>query len=105
MAIFNKIVWSPLVFGVLLLAISVLDVWLFDRQKITPQQMLTNELLVFVFGLILTIIVLVLVLVLSLVMAFKKRWRQSVLGLVSVLAYLVLFTASAHNGVALLYAT
>tara|TARA_Y100001963_G_C6654006_1_gene387122 strand:- start:408 stop:683 length:276 start_codon:yes stop_codon:yes gene_type:complete len=91
------------VFGVLLLAISVLDVWLFDRQKITPQQMLTNELLVFVFGLILTIIVLVLVL--SLVMAFKKRWRQSVLGLVSVLAYLVLFTASAHNGVALLYAT
>lgn len=88
-------------FGVLLLAISVLDVWLFDRQKITPQQMLTNELLVFVFGLILTIIVLVL----SLVMAFKKRWRQSVLGLVSVLAYLVLFTASAHNGVALLYAT
>ena len=73
----------------------------FDRQKITPQQMLTNELLVFVFGLILTIIVLVL----SLVMAFKKRWRQSVLGLVSVLAYLVLFTASAHNGVALLYAT
>ncbi len=103
MAIFNKIVWSPLVFGVLLLAISVLDVWLFDRQKITPQQMLTNELLVFVFGLILTIIVLVLVL--SLVMAFKKRWRQSVLGLVSVLAYLVLFTASAHNGVALLYAT
>ncbi|MCZ4238656.1 hypothetical protein ACE414_09295 [Alteromonas macleodii] len=101
MAIFNKIVWSPLVFGVLLLAISVLDVWLFDRQKITPQQMLTNELLVFVFGLILTIIVLVL----SLVMAFKKRWRQSVLGLVSVLAYLVLFTASAHNGVALLYAT
>ncbi|AFT74531.1 hypothetical protein AMEC673_09185 [Alteromonas macleodii str. 'English Channel 673'] len=75
MAIFNKIVWSPLVFGVLLLAISVLDVWLFDRQKITPQQMLTNELLVFVFGLILTIIVLVL----SLVMAFKKRWRQSVL--------------------------
>jgi|TARA_Y100001934_G_scaffold226510_1_gene271765 ABC-type Na+ efflux pump permease subunit len=89
------------VFGVLLLAISVLDVWLFDRQKITPQQMLTNELLVFVFGLILTIIVLVL----SLVMAFKKRWRQSVLGLVSVLAYLVLFTASAHNGVALLYAT
>jgi len=103
LAIFNKIVWSPLVFGVLLLAISVLDVWLFDRQKITPQQMLTNELLVFVFGLILTIIVLVLVL--SLVMAFKKRWRQSVLGLVSVLAYLVLFTASAHNGVALLYAT
>lgn len=101
MAIFNRIVWSPLVFGVLLLAISVLDVWLFDRQKITPQQMLTNELLVFVFGLILTIIVLVL----SLVMAFKKRWRQSVLGLVSVLAYLVLFTASAHNGVALLYAT
>lgn len=101
MAIFNKIVWSPLVFGVLLLAISVLDVWLFDRQKITLQQMLTNELLVFVFGLILTIIVLVL----SLVMAFKKRWRQSVLGLVSVLAYLVLFTASAHNGVALLYAT
>jgi ABC-type Na+ efflux pump permease subunit len=101
LAIFNKIVWSPLVFGVLLLAISVLDVWLFDRQKITPQQMLTNELLVFVFGLILTIIVLVL----SLVMAFKKRWRQSVLGLVSVLAYLVLFTASAHNGVALLYAT
>ena len=101
MAIFNKIVWSPLVFGVLLLAISVLDVWLFDRQKITPQQMLTNELLVFVFGLIFTIIVLVL----SLVMAFKKRWRQSVLGLVSVLAYLVLFTASAHNGVALLYAT
>lgn len=101
MAIFNKIVWSPLVFGVLLLAISVLDVWLFDRQKITPQQMLTNELLVFVFGLILTIIVLVL----SLVMAFKKWWRQSVLGLVSVLAYLVLFTASAHNGVALLYAT
>lgn len=101
MAIFNKIVWSPLVFGVLLLAISVLDVWLFDRQIITPQQMLTNELLVFVFGLILTIIVLVL----SLVMAFKKRWRQSVLGLVSVLAYLVLFTASAHNGVALLYAT
>ena len=90
-----------LVFGILLLAISVLDVWLFDRQKITPQQMLTNELLVFVFGLILTIIVLVL----SLVMAFKKRWRQSVLGLVSVLAYLVLFTASAHNGVALLYAT
>ena len=101
MAIFNKIVWSPLVFGVLLLAISVLDVWLFDRQKITPQQMLTNELLVFVFGLILTIIVLVL----SLLMAFKKRWRQSLLGLVSVLAYLVLFTASAHNGVALLYAT
>lgn len=101
MAIFNKIVWSPLVFGVLLLAISVLDVWLFDRQKITPQQMLTNELLVFVFGLIFTIIVLVL----SLLMAFKKRWRQSVLGLVSVLAYLVLFTASAHNGVALLYAT
>ncbi|MFZ8167591.1 hypothetical protein ACO1HB_02060 [Alteromonas macleodii] len=101
MAIFNRIVWSPLVFGVLLLAISVLDVWLFERQKITPQQMLTNELLVFVFGLILTIIVLVL----SLVMAFKKRWRQSVLGLVSVLAYLVLFTASAHNGVALLYAT
>ena len=101
MAIFNKIVWSPLVFGVLLLAISVLDVWLFDRQKITPQQMLTNELLVFVFGLILTIIVLVL----SLLMAFKKRWRQSVLGLVSVLAYLVLFTASAHNVVALLYAT
>lgn len=101
MAIFNKIVWSPLVFGVLLLAISVLDVWLFDRQKITPQQMLTNELLVFVFGLIFTIIVLVL----SLVMAFKKWWRQSVLGLVSVLAYLVLFTASAHNGVALLYAT
>lgn len=101
MAIFNRIVWSPLVYGVLLLAISVLDVWLFDRQKITPQQMLTNELLVFVFGLILTIIVLVL----SLVMAFKKRWRQSVLGLVSVLAYLVLFTASAHNGVALLYAT
>lgn len=101
MAIFNRIVWSPLVFGVFLLAISVLDVWLFDRQKITPQQMLTNELLVFVFGLILTIIVLVL----SLVMAFKKRWRQSVLGLVSVLAYLVLFTASAHNGVALLYAT
>jgi len=101
LAIFNKIVWSPLVFGVLLLAISVLDVWLFDRQIITPQQMLTNELLVFVFGLILTIIVLVL----SLVMAFKKRWRQSVLGLVSVLAYLVLFTASAHNGVALLYAT
>lgn len=101
MAIFNKIVWSPLVFGVLLLAISVLDVWLFDRQKITPQQMLTNELLVFVFGLILTIIVLVL----SLVMAFKKRWRQSVLGLLSVLAYLVLFLASAHNGVALIYAT
>ncbi|OLF79504.1 hypothetical protein AWH61_06595 [Alteromonas sp. W12] len=101
MAIFNKIVWSPLVFGVLLLAISVLDVWLFDRQRITPQQMLTNELLVFVFGLIFTIIVLVL----SLLMAFKKRWRQSVLGLVSVLAYLVLFTASAHNGVALLYAT
>lgn len=65
MAIFNKIVWSPLVFGVLLLAISVLDVWLFDRQKITPQQMLTNELLVFVFGLILTIIVLVLSLVMG----------------------------------------
>ena len=101
MAIINKLVWTPIVFGGLLLAVSVIDVWLFDHQKITPQQMLTNELLVFVIGMVLTIIVLAL----GVINAFKKLWRQSILAFVNVLGYFVLFTVSVYNGVALLYAT
>ena len=101
MPIAKKIIWSPSLFGGLFVFIAHLDIELFDRQKITPQQMLTNELLVFSLGLVCTLVVFIL----GISYAFRKEWKRSGVAAINVSLFLICFFIGAYNGVALLYAT
>lgn len=97
----RKLIWSPSILGIFFVVIAIVDVLLLDQQRITLQQVLTNEMVVFIVSLISAIVVLLY----GIISAFKKKWQKCAIAAFNMGVFLVCFFIAAYNGVAVLYAT
>lgn len=98
---YRMLMWFPSFIGVALVAITVVDLILFEQQKITHQQMLVNELVIFLISSTCTF----LVFITGVMFAFKKQWKQCGIAALNIGVFFICFFIAAYNGVALLYAT
>lgn len=83
------------------MVISVIDIQLFELQKITPKQMFINEFSIFLIGFISAF----LVFIAGVVLTFKKQWKQCCVATLNVSVFFICFFIAMRNGVALVYAT
>jgi hypothetical protein len=98
---YKKLLWSPSVLGVMFVITSVIDIQLFELQKITPQQMFVSEFAIFLVGVVCTF----LVFIAGVVLAFKKHWKHCGVSALSVVIFFVCVCIAVRNGVAVVYAT
>ena len=94
-------IWSPAMSGAVLVAIVLLDMFLFKQQLIEPQQMLTNEVVAFCLVLVCCLVSLGF----GAVSAIRRNWRYLGLAVLNTAVAVVCLFIAMYHGIALLHAT
>lgn len=95
------IIWVPVIFGVILLVVTKIDLYQFQNQSIGMQSMLFREVPIVILGLLLSIGVLLS----SIYWFIKKQWFVAIQAIVSPLLFVLFFGISGAIGGAFLNAT
>jgi len=95
------LITAPAICGVLLLATSQLDLYLFEQGVITAREAVGYELVFFVAGFVAIFVQLLF----GIRWLWGKRWKPLVQSILSTITFLILFVIAGVNGAAILNAT
>lgn len=95
------IIWLPAFLGFVLLLVTQIDIYQFERQSIGVQAMLSREVPIVIVGLLLGLAVFIS----GIYWLIKKQWFTAIQAIISPLVFLLLFAVSGAFGGAFLNAT